>query len=155
MHEHDKNCNCGCRSTAFVAGYVNAGTRVVRAFNPDQPIIEEIIVVPPANGNGVLFVQYVVAAIATSANGDIITSETFSFLPVPKSDLWLTVNGLSIYPANGASEVSISAFYITDLTGTIVRPKGTYQIGDRFHWNGTIAKYQIETNDELKIIYEI
>lgn len=139
----------------FVEGYVDGGERTILPFNPNQEVIEEIIIVPPAATGGTFFVQYVQNVNATTADGDLFISDTFSFLPVTECDIWITVNGLSIYPANGSSEASVSAFYITDSTGTIVRPKGQHLIGDLFHWNGSIANYQIEADDEIKIIYEV
>jgi len=140
----------------FTEGYVDGGERDIKPFNPNQQVIEEIIIVPPAGGNGgILFVQYVTSVNATFSDGDFITSDSFAFVPVTKSDMWITVNGLPIYPANGVTEVSTSAFYVTDSTGSIIRPKGTYQVGDMFKWNGSIANYQIETDDEIKIVYEV
>jgi len=153
---HSANCNCGCRNSGFVQGYVDGGTRVIRPFDPNQPIIEEIVVVPPSSGNGgKIFIQYVATINNTSNDGDVITPETFSFLPIANSDIYISVNGLQIYPANGSVEVATSAFYITDSTGTITRSKGTYQIYDIFKWNGSIANYQISGTDDIKIIYEI
>ena len=143
-------------SGGYTEGYVDGGERDVKPFNPNNlPPTEEIIIVPPSGTGGILFVQYLQTVNATSADGDLFTTETFSFLPFTKGDMWISINGLAVYPANGATEQGISAFYITDSTNTIVRPKGTYQIGDLFHWNGSIANYQIEVDDDVKIIYEI
>jgi hypothetical protein len=145
----------GCdEGPGFIEGYVDSGERVIEPFNPAPCNIEEIIIIPPSKG-GVLFVQYVSSINVTTADGDILTPETFSFEPLATSDIYITINGLCVFPANGSSEVSISAFYITDTTNTIVRTQGTYKIGDVLHWNGSVANYEIEANDQLKIIYEI
>ena len=149
--KHHHNHNSG-----FVEGYVDGGERTVKPFNPNQRPVEEIIIVPPPSGNGgILFVQYVQNTNATSSDGDVITPETFSFLPFANSDVWITINGLAVYPANGASEVPTSAFYVTDSTGNVTRPRGTYMIGDVLRWNGSVAKYELASDDEIKIIYEI
>ena len=143
------------RNYGYVEGYVDGGEREIKPFNPNQQVIEEIIIVPPATGNGgILYVQYLQTVNITSSDGDLMTPETFSFLPFTNSDVWITINGLTVYPANGASDVP-TAFYITDSTGAIIRPKGTYAIGDLFHWNGSVAQYQLESDDEIKIIYEV
>lgn len=139
----------------FTEGYIDGGERDIKPFNPNQEVIDEIIIVPAAAGGGILFVQYVPTANLTSADGDLIFPDSFAFAPITKTDMWITINGSSIYPANGVSEVATSAFYITDSTGLITRPKGTYQIGDLFHWNGSVAGYEIETDDEIKIVYEV
>jgi hypothetical protein len=144
------------RNYGYVEGYVDGGEREIKPFNPNNFPVEEIIIVPPSGGNGgILYVQYVVTPLVTTANGDAITAETFSFQPLATSDMYITINGLSIFPANGITEVATSAFFITDQTGTIVRPKGTYQINDVFRWNGSVANYQIESDDEIKLIYEV
>lgn len=144
------------RNSGYVEGYVDGGERDIKPFNPNQQPIQEIIIVPPASGNGgILFVQYVQTVNTTSIDGSVITPETFSFLPFSQSDIWITINGLSIYPANGISDVATSAFYVTDNTGTIFRTKGTYQINDVLRWNGSVANYGLDSSDEVKIIYEI
>lgn len=144
------------KNYGYVEGYVDGGERVVRPYDPNVQIIEEIIIVPPSSGSGgLLYVQYITSLNNTSVDGDLITSETFSFTPVATGNIYITVNGVSIYPANGSAEASSSAFYITDQTGTIIRPKGTYQINDKFHWNGSIAQYEIEYDDSIKIIYQV
>lgn len=145
------------RNYGYVEGYVDGRDRgAINPYNPDVQVIEEIIIVPPQSGSGgLLYVQYVSSVNVTTLNGALITSETFSFAPLASGDVYITVNGISIYPANGAAEVSISAFYITDQTGTIIRPKGTYQINDRFHWNGSVAQYELESDDQIKIIYQV
>jgi len=143
------------KNYGYVEGYVDGGERVVRPYNPNVQVIEEIIIVPPSSGGGLLYVQYVLNANNTSADGDLITSETFSFAPVATANIYITVNGVSIYPANGSTEAATSAFYITDQTGSIIRPKGTYQINDKFHWNGSVAQYELESDDQIKIIYQV
>lgn len=95
-----------------------------------------------------------VTPLVTAINGDPLTNDTFSSAPVPGTSLYMTLNGRQVFPANGASEVATSAFYITDSTGLIIRTQGTYQIGDKFLWNGSVAGTQIQVDDEVKIIYE-
>lgn len=150
-HNNKKNCN----TSGYVEGYVDGGERLIQPFDPKNFTIEEIVIVAPGGNGGVLFVQYVTTVNVTTSDGNIITSETFSFAPKTQSDMFITINGAVIYPANGAAELSISAFYVTDSTGTIIRPKGTYQINDVFRWNGSVAGWQLEADDEIKIVYEV
>jgi hypothetical protein len=139
----------------FVEGYVDGGERDVKPFDPNNYVIEEIIIPPPSGTGGILYVQYVQSVNVTIADGDIFTPETFSFAPLNTSDMYITINGVALYPANGQPELATSAFYVTDSTGNIIRPKGAYQINDVFRWNGSIANWQMEVDDEIKIIYEI
>lgn len=149
-----KNAKC-IDGDGFVEGYVDGGERPIQPFIPVNITVEEIVVTPPpVTGGGSLFIQYVQTVNQTASDGDILTPETFSFAPLT-SDLYITINGLIMYPANGAGELSVSALYITDPTGTIIRPKGTYQINDVFRWQGSTIGWQIEADDEIKIIYEI
>jgi len=143
------------RNYGYVEGYVDTGTREIKPFDPCTTVVEEIIIVPPAGGGGgLLYVQYITTAYVTNVDGDIMTPETFSFAPLA-GHVYITLNGLPIYPANGASEVATSAFYITNSAGTIVRPKGSYIITDVLRWNGSVAGYQIESDDEIKLIYQV
>lgn len=139
----------------YKEGYIDGGTRIIRPFSPTNTTIQETIIVPSASNSGLLFVQYVTNVNVTVTDGNLMTLETFSFLPLTNAHMWVNINGLDIFPANGTSEVSTSAFYITDSTNTIVRPKGTYQIGDVFRWNGSVANYQLDGFDTMKIIYQI
>lgn len=140
----------------YKEGYVPGKTREVTPvdFDPLQgtpvdPIERPIIV----RTSGLIHWQDIVST-ETFADGDYISDDSFDTDPLTGSYMSLTVNGQVYLPADGEAEVSESAFYVTDSTGTTVRTQGTFVSGDRFRWNGSVAGYQIETDDVLKISYE-
>lgn len=142
------------KQNRYTEGYVPAPERKVEVVNPDVVISNPIVVNETVTVKGINKVQILVP-IATSANGDLFTSSTFELQPAAGSAAYITVNGRTTFPANGAAEVVNSAFYITDSTGTIIRTQGTYQVGDKFVWQGTVAGIEILADDEIKLIYEI
>jgi hypothetical protein len=142
------------KQNRYTEGYVPAPERMVKQVEPDIVISNPIVVNEVVNVKGIIKVQLIIP-LATHVNGDLITNQTFEFAPAPGSAAYITVNGRTTFPANGAAEVSSSAFYITDSTGAIVRTQGTYAIGDRFVWQGSIAGIEILADDEIKLIYEI
>jgi hypothetical protein len=145
----------GKYNKAYVEGYVPETTRIIKplTFDPlcnEDPIVRPIVV----RGSGQLRWQEI-SSLVTTSDGDFISVDTFDINPVSGSGMSLTVNGQVYEPADGVTELSESAFYVTDSTGTIVRSPGTFVSGDRFRWNGSVAGYQIALDDVLKISYEI
>lgn len=96
-----------------------------------------------------------IVPIATSTDGNIFTDDTFLFQPAAKSIVRLKINNVEYFPANGDTEVSMSAVYITNSTGGTVRTQGTYEVGDKLRWNGSVTGIEILSTDEVKLIYEI
>jgi len=123
-------------------------------LSPIEVIIEPIQPQFPVQGTGKLVFQ-TVTPLNTINNGDLFTNQTFLYQPLTSSYIFLAVNGMALFPANGQSQVAIQAWYATDSTGTIIRSQGTFQIGDLFHWTGSIAGWQIETTDNVQLIYQI
>lgn len=142
------------KQNRYTEGYVPAPERKVEQVNPDIVISNPIVVEQTVTVKGINKVQKI-TPLPTFVNGDLLTNDTFEFAPAAGSAAYITVNGRTTFPANGAAEVVNSAFYITDSTGAIVRTQGTYQVGDKFVWQGTIAGIEILADDEVKLIYEI
>jgi len=118
--------------------------------HPVDPIVRPVIV----RTSGLLVWQDIVS-LDTNSDGDFLTSATFNQTPIVGSSLSLLVNGQTYVSANGAAQVADSAFYVTDQNGVTVRSHGGYEAGDRFRWNGSVAGYEIESEDLLKISYEV
>lgn len=137
------------RYFGYVEGYVDGCERPITPFDPTQSIN------PAAQEPNRLCVQQLNVTSATTIDGSIITTDSFDFIPISGSHLYLTVNGLIIYPADGSIEVPTSAFYVTNSTGSVIRKKGTYQVNDVFRWNGSVAHYQLDTSDDIKLTYII
>lgn len=138
----------------YVEGYVPAPERTVEVVSPDIVISNPIIVNQIVSVKGINKVQTLIP-VPTFADGDIFTNSTFDLEPAAGSAVYVTINGRTTYPANGASELATTAFYITDSTGTIIRTQGTFQVGDRFRWQASIAGIEILSDDEIKLIYEV
>lgn len=142
------------KNTTYKEGYTPARTREVTPAEfeqlPADPIERPIVI----RTSGLLRWQDVVA-IGTLNDGDYITDDTFDSDPIAGSALCLTVNGQTYVSANGSAQVAESSFYVTNSTGTIVRSHGSYSSGDRFRWNGSVAGYELEDTDILKIAYEV
>ena len=91
----------------------------------------------------------------------VVTATTSDGTPIgvvsknPHGEVLVEVNGISINLANGQSNISTSACYFTDPSGVVVRGENEVNTGDILFWNGSIAGYELATDDEIKIIYAI
>jgi|SRR3990172_3837678 len=128
--------------------------RDVQDANPCVVVSHPIVVNEVVRPNCVLNEQ-TLQAINTVIDGDLLTLGTFDNIPLPDSDVFLSVNGVETVPAPSAGAVATSAFFITDSTGSVVKTPGTYVVGDQFRWNQSQASMQIETTDNLVLSYEI
>ncbi len=130
------------------------GERVVKPFTPiiiEETVIENVI----NDDNSGQFIVQDISPLITTSDGDLITNDTFNVAPMLGSTLFITVNGVSLYPANGESEMATAQFYVMDSTGVTVRSNGGYEVGDIFKFNGSIVEYELETDDVVKLNYEI
>lgn len=144
--------NHNFKSNVFLENYTpDENLRPVHEIVPPVIISNPIIVEKTVKPNFVLYEQ-VLQAIDTVVDGDLITLNTFNKIPLVNSNIVLSVNGVEVVPENS---IATSAFYVTDSTGTIFRTPSTYQVGDQFHWNGSLAGMQIESTDHLVLLYEI
>jgi hypothetical protein len=89
------------------------------------------------------------AALATTSDGQLATSTTLAI--TTSSWVIVIVNGSECHVGDGTS-VGVEC-YFTDSTDTIIRSFGGLHVGDRLHWNGTIAGFQLETTDIIDVIY--
>lgn len=150
----DKNKSHNYKQNRYTEGYVPGGERIVKEIAPDivnsYPIIYNQII----RAKGVNQVQKI-ALLNTNTDGDLASNDTFWRQPLAGSHVFIHVNGLIVTPANGASEVATSGCYFTDPFNTIVRTQGTFQVGDKLHWNGTVAGIELTDDDHADIIYQI
>lgn len=148
--------NHNYKQNIYLEGYVDNGDRPSRLVAPEGSIIPPPIIIPPAITPNSILVEQTLPTLDTFAVGDLISNNTFDNVPLPTGQVILTVNGVDLTPADGPSGVFTSAFYITDSTGSVVKPKGSYEVGDLFHWNGAAAGFELESAvDKLILIYEI
>lgn len=92
--------------------------------------------------------------LTTAADGQLLSNDSFDVDPISGANACLYVNGQAFYPADGEDEVSTSSFYITSSGGT-VRTQGTFAAGDLLYWNQSVAGFNIEAEDILKLAYEV
>lgn len=138
----------------FVEGYVPADPRPVTVVSNDEVISFPIVVNQISYPIGINQVQKL-SVLSTALDGDLISNDTFDGIPLAGTQIFLVVDGEVLVPADGASEVATSQFYVTDYTGAIIRTQGTFEVGDVFRWNGSVAGFQLEPDDTINVIYQI
>ena len=141
-------------SKGYKTGYVNGGEREIIPFNPNPPTEETIERVVNVSSSGQLVTQNIVA-LNTSGDAELLSNGTFDQAPLVGGYMYITVNGITVLPAIGNSDYQSKSFYVTDSSGNTIKTTGTYSVGDKFWWNGSIAGYDIEDDDVVKLIYEI
>lgn len=141
----------------YTEGYVPGGERVIKTVEPDLVPVPVPVPVPTPGGStkgGLTQVQKI-TPLNTTADGDLASNDSFLGQPLAGSHVMVDVNGLLVVPANGPAEQLTAACYFTDPTGSIVRVQGEFQIGDKLHWNGTMAGIELQTTDNINVIYQI
>ena len=148
----------------YIHGYVQTKVRkVVDQIQFDNTLEYFIDRIPIVTEQDVQSTQKT-GAVAGSLQIDelkVVTATTTDGTPIgtvsknPHGEVLVEVNGISINLANGPSKVSISACYFMDPSGVVVRGENEVNTGDVLYWNGSIAGYQLTTDDEIKIIYAI
>jgi hypothetical protein len=148
--------NHNYKSNVYLEGYVDNGVRISVPVSPEGAIIPpQIPPIPIIKVPSILTQQYI-SVLDTHSVGDLVSNDSFTSVPILNSQLILVVNGVDLLPANGSADVPNAAFYITDSTNSIVRTTGSYVVGDKFHWNGVAAGFELEAVvDTAILIYEI
>lgn len=106
----------------------------------------------PANQiqeGGTLFVEEILLQFVTGFDGQVIGSISRK----PLGDVLVTVNGISVMVATGESDKDTSACYITSPGSD--QAKDTFEAGDEIRWVGSVAGYELELDDEVKLIYSV
>ena len=87
---------------------------------------------------------------ATSNDGDT-TGLTITYTPFGDGSVIVKVNGLQINLGNGAKD---GAAYFSADGGTTAKSVAAIAAGDTLYWMGSIIGYQLETDDDIDIVYD-
>ena len=88
--------------------------------------------------------------LVTSADGDS-TGITITYTPFSNSPVSVEVNGIEANVGDGAKD---EACYFSVDGGTTARAISDIEAGDTLYWNGSIAGYELETDDDIDISYQ-
>ena len=86
---------------------------------------------------------------ATSSDGDT-TGATITYTPFSDSSVIVKVNGLQVNLGDGAKD---QACYFSADGGTTAKTSAGIAAGDTLYWMGSIADYELETDDEIDLVY--
>lgn len=86
-----------------------------------------------------------------TANDEDSTGGTITYTPFADSDVVVKVNGLSIDIGDGNKG---EACYFSADGGTTPKAIADIEAGDTLYWMGSVAGYQLESSDEIDLLYE-
>ena len=86
----------------------------------------------------------------TSSDGDT-TGLAITYTPFSDSAVIVKVNGLQVNLGDGAKN---NAAYFSADGGTNARLVADVAAGDTLYWMGSIATYELETDDDIDIVYD-
>lgn len=87
---------------------------------------------------------------ATSSDEDT-TGITITYTPFSDGAVIVKVNGLQVNLGNGAKD---EAAYFSADGGTTAKSVADIAAGDTLYWIGSIATYELETDDDIDIVYD-
>ena len=88
--------------------------------------------------------------LVTSADGDS-TGITITYTPFSDSPVSVEINGIEANVGDGAKD---EACYFSVDGGATARAMADIEAGDTLYWNGSIAGYELETDDDVDISYQ-
>ena len=86
----------------------------------------------------------------TSADGDT-TGIQITYSPFSDGAVSITVNGLGANIGNG---VKVEACYFSNDGGASAKSIANISAGDTLYWNGSIAEFELDSTDEIDIVYQ-
>jgi hypothetical protein len=92
------------------------------------------------------------AASVTVADFDLACADTIDATPVNDSYVCVSVNGLAVTLGDG---VKTKDCYFSGDSGTTARAIAAIATGDELYWVGSVAGYELDTNDRIDFEYEI
>ena len=87
----------------------------------------------------------------TKSDGDS-TGITIQFIPYPGSNVQVLVNGIDTTIGDGAKN---RPCYFSSDEGLTARNIVDISKGDILYWNGSVAGYQLDSTDEIDLIYDV
>jgi allophanate hydrolase subunit 2 len=92
------------------------------------------------------------AARVTAVDGDLATNFSITNTPVDHGYVIVEVNGKLCTVGNGVKTMDC---YFSNNGGITARTIVDITAGDTLHWVGSVAKYQLDTNDRISLHYDI
>ena len=86
----------------------------------------------------------------TSADGDT-TGIQITYSPFSDGAVSITVNGLG---ANIGDGTKVEACYFSSDDGVNAKSIANISAGDTLYWNGSIAEFELDSTDEIDIVYQ-
>jgi hypothetical protein len=86
---------------------------------------------------------------ATSGNGSS-TGIQISFTPFADSDVTIKVNGVEVNLGNN----KLSDCYFSADGGVTAKPIADIEAGDELFWNGLIAQFELDSLDDIDVVYQ-
>lgn len=132
-------------------GYLNQ-SGVVSSYGGRTPFL---LMIEAEGGGGVAETgvatrsDYNQTASVTSSDGDT-TGATITYTPFSDSSVIVKVNGLQVNLGDGAKD---QACYFSADGGTTAKASVDIAAGDTLYWMGSIANYELESDDEIDIVY--
>ena len=138
--------------TPLSGSYINQ-SGVVSSYSGRVPFL---MLIESEGGGGVAEtgvntrVDYNQSPSATSSDGDT-TGLTITYTPFGDGAVIVKVNGLQVNLGNGAKD---EAAYFSADGGTTARLVADIAAGDTLYWMGSVATYELETDDDIDIVYD-
>lgn len=85
----------------------------------------------------------------TVNDGDLACDSGIMFSPLTNSYVSVFVNGLQV--SVGGKVAPYDCYLSVD--GISVRVRGDERTGDKLYWNGSVAKYNLDTTDKIDFVY--
>lgn len=95
------------------------------------------------------------AALNTTADGDLATNVVVASTPAQDGYVALFVESAMERLANGNSERTTSPAYISGDNGATARAWADIAVGDKLYWNGSVAGYQLKNTWKLSLLYNV
>lgn len=146
----------------YVEGYTNTPSRIVNEDAEFEPA-ELAGGILPTVTTTVRTNNHVILGSTSTLQIDIVVSGTTTtdgtvigtIEKKPVGEVLVEVNGISTVLYDGSTSVAEAACYFTSPDGTTTRNATNVRAGDSLRWNGTSAGYELDSNDEIKIIYAV
>lgn len=92
-----------------------------------------------------------IAALVTVADGDRAIPGSISVTPGNHGYVMVAVNGKLADVGDGAKNADC---YFSSDAGVTARAIADIVAGDTLHWIGSIARYELDTNDRISLYYD-
>ena len=94
-----------------------------------------------------------VPALTTAADGAMACAVAVQRTPSLGAFINAAVNGLLVTNVGNGSRIGCEVFFSND-GGLTARPWASISVGDTVHWNGSVAGYELSSNDIFDVWYE-